>query len=248
MSRLALRTPMAILPLDDAETIMYPMLGTPVIPGARRVFSYNNKLFSTDSEGDLCLIAPTLPSHQNLPDGIDGLLAADGRIFVYDYVTAVTGSLNCLDRIMAAANELAGINGLRVMTPRLIKDATDLDTYCNLLRDMPQAYTAVYLKSIDAPYIQNVYDQKQNGAWYIYWIPEYGTGTICEIVEGAIIVKDDTGNDVVLRKGVSPLQYFIDKYKDELIGQEAKYVKKNGTYRLLEIPALDKLENNHGTV
>ena len=248
MSRLALRTPMAVLPLDDAETIMYPMLGIPVIPGTRRVFSYNDKLFSTDSGGDLYLIAPTLLSHQNLPDGIDGLLAADGRIFVYDYVTAVTGSLNCLDRIMIAANELAGINGLRVMIPRLIKDATGLDTYCNLLHDMLPSYTAVYLKSIDAPYIQNVHDQKQNGAWYIYWIPEYGTGTICEIVKGAIIIKDDTGNDVVLRKGVSPLQYFIDKYKDELIGQEAKYVKKNGSYRLLEIPALDKLENNHGTV
>lgn len=248
MSRLALRTPMAILPLDDAETIMYPMLGVPVIPGTRRVFSYNDKLFSADSGGDLYLIAPTLLSHQNLPDGIDGLLAADGRIYVYDYVTAVTGSLNCLDRIMIAANELAGIDGLRVMIPRLIKDATGLDAYCNLLRRMFPAYTAVYLKSIDAPYIQQVHGQKLNRAWYIYGIPEYGMGTICEIVEGAIIIKDNTGNDFVLRKGVSPLQYFIDKYKDELIGHEAKYVKKNGTYRLLEVPALDKLEKNYGTV
>ena len=248
MSRLALRTPMAILPLVDSETIMYPMLGTPVIPGTRRVFSCNDKLFSTDYGGDLHLIAPTLLSHRNLPDGIDGLLAADGRIFVYDYVTAVTGSLNCLDRIMIAANELAGIDGLHVMIPRLIKDVTDLDTYCNLLRCMFLTYTAVYLKSIDAPYIQQVHDQKLNRAWYIYWIPEYGTGTIYEIVEGAIIIKDDTGNDIVLRKGVSPLQYFIGKYWDELIGQEVKYVKKNGSYRLLEIPALDKLENNHGTV
>ena len=246
MSRLALRTPMAILPLEDAETIMYPMLGVAVIYGGVRVFSYNDKLFAATANGDnTYMISPTVVIPQNLPDGIDGLLSIDGQLHVYDYVTAITGSLNYLERIMAAARVLAGIEGLHVMVPKLIKNATKLDLYCEKLQ---RSTNAVYLKSIDAPYIQNVHDQKQNEAWYIYWIPEYGTGTICEIVKGAIIIKDDTGNDVVLRKGVSPLQYFIDKYKDELIGQEAKYVKKNGSYRLLEIPALDKLENNHGTV
>jgi hypothetical protein len=248
MSRLALRTPMAILPLGDAETIMYPMLGLPVIPNSQRVFSYDDKLFSTASDGYLYLISPVVRGQQNLPDGIDGLLSIDGRLFVYDYATAITGSLNYLERIMVAAHDLAGIDGLRVMIPKLIKNATELYKYCQLFHDIHPTYTAVYLKSIDAPYIQQVHDQKLNRAWYIYYIPEYGTGTICEIIEGAIIIKDDTGNDVVLRKGVSQLQYFIDKYKDALIGQEAKYVKKNGSYRLLEIPALDKLERNYGTV
>ena len=241
MSRLALRTPMAILPLDDAETIMYPMLGVFVIDRGVRVISCNDKLFCVDRNGDLYALYS-----KKLPDGIDGILSIDGQLHVYDYVTAITGSLNYLERIMAAARDLACIDGVHVMVPKLIKNAKELDLYCC---SITRICDAVYLKSIDAPYIQQVHDQKQNEAWYIYWIPEYGTGTICEIVEGAIIIKDDTGNDVVLRKGVSPLlQYFIDKYKDELIGQEAKYVKKNGSYRLLEIPALDKLENNHGTV
>ena len=127
MSRLALRTPMAILPLGDSETIMYPMLGVPVIPDTRRVFSYNDKLFSTDSVGDLHLIAPTLLSHQNLPDGIDGLLTVDGQLHVYDYATAITGSLNYLERIMAAARDLACIDGVHVMVPELIKNAKKLD-------------------------------------------------------------------------------------------------------------------------
>lgn len=242
MSRLALRTPMAILPLDDAETIMYPMLGVYVIYKGVRVFTCNDKLFGVDRNGD-----PYVNEmySKKLPDGIDGMLSIDGSIFVYDYATAITGSLNYLERLMAAAHDLAGIEWLHVMVPKLIKSAMELDLYCEKLSKSAEA---VYLKSIDAPYIQQVHGQKLNRAWYIYWIPEYGTGTICEIVDGAIIIKDNTGNHVVLRKGVSPLQYFIDKYKDELIGQEAKYVKKNGSYRLLEIPALDKLEKNYGTV
>ena len=74
MSRLALRTPMAILPLDDAETIMYPMLGVAVIYGGVRVFSYNDKLFALTEV--TYTISPTCTS--KLPDGIDGLLSMMG--------------------------------------------------------------------------------------------------------------------------------------------------------------------------
>lgn len=246
MSRLALRTPMAILSLSDAETIMYPMLGFPVIAKTKRVFSYNDKLFSFDAEGDLQMVpCSTQMQLKQLPDGIDGRVSIDGELFVYDYATSITGHLNCLERLMVAANDLAGIDGLHVMIPKLIKSVTNLELYCEKVQ---KSTDAIYLKSIDAPYIQPIRNQKLNRAWYIYRIPEYGIGTICEIIEGVIIIKDGGGNDLVLRNGDIPLQYFINKYKDVLIGQEAKYVKKNGSYRLLEISALDKLERNYGTL